>query len=388
MADFRTRNKSHAFKIGAGDQAPTLADDAILMEDASWSANIEVLETNEHTGSLDPEAPIVGGGGSQFSSGILLKGSGAAETPPEAGPILRSGSLDETITSAAITGVAQGGGASSITLAAGASATDDFYKGMPIRVTDSTGDGQIVIVAEYDGTTKVASVLPPWDVAPVNGSDYEILKNVRYAPASTGLEVGTLYEWQHNSAAGGNSLLRKITDAAANLSFEITVRGIARMAVNLSGILPGNPANVAHPGAAVIDATRPPVFMAADAYLGGAAVKFNRVSIDLGNTVQQADDPAATFGLDVAGVVTRNVTGSINPQLSLLSVRNIFADFMAGTEKSLLLHWGSATGNRIAMLQPRIRYTGATPIDVNGFAAEEVPYKAVGADDGFWLTFY
>lgn len=391
MADFRTRNKTVLAKVetvSGTEQVPSISVDAIACEDSNWNPNFETLDTNEHTGSLDSEAPIVGGGGGQHSCAILLKGSGAAATPPEYAPFLRAAAFAESITSSPITGVAQAGSSSTITLAAGASSVDNFYRGMPIKITDSTGDGQIVMIAAYNGTTKVATVTPNWNIPTVNGSDYQIMTNVRYLPASTGLETMTLYEYQHNSLSGGQSLLRKLIGAACNLSLEVTTRGIGRMTANSSGKVPANPANVAHPGAGVFDTTRPPVFMAANAWLGGAAVKFNRCSLDLGNTVQQADDPAATFGLDTAGVVTRNMTGSINPQLALLSVRNNFADFLGGTEKVLLLNWGSALGNRVSILCPRVHYTGAAPTDVNGFASEEMPFRAVGADAGAIITFF
>lgn len=72
------------------------------------------------------------------------------------------------------TGTAQAGGASSITLAAGASATDNIYNYQRIDITDGTGIGQSAIITDYVGSTKVATVDYAWNVTPDNTSVYRV----------------------------------------------------------------------------------------------------------------------------------------------------------------------------------------------------------------------
>jgi hypothetical protein len=57
-----------------------------------------------------------------------------------------------------------------ITLAAGASAIDDYYNGMVIRFTAGTGSGQVNIITDYNGSTRVATVTKAWGTAPAAGS--------------------------------------------------------------------------------------------------------------------------------------------------------------------------------------------------------------------------
>ena len=71
-------------------------------------------------------------------------------------------------------GTAQAGGASTITLAAGASATDDQYNGFAIKITSGTGVGQTRIISDYVGSTKVATVASAWSIQPDNTSVYQI----------------------------------------------------------------------------------------------------------------------------------------------------------------------------------------------------------------------
>jgi hypothetical protein len=84
---------------------------------------------------------------------------------PKRMPILRSGT-------------AQAGGASSITLDAGASAKDDAYIGMWIQITNNSPAnvlGQTRKITDYVGSTKVATVEGAWGTNPSVASTFSIL---------------------------------------------------------------------------------------------------------------------------------------------------------------------------------------------------------------------
>lgn len=71
-------------------------------------------------------------------------------------------------------GTAQAGGTSTITLAAGASATDDIFNYQRIDILSGTGAGQSAVITDYNGSTKVATVDHPWQVQPDNTSVYRV----------------------------------------------------------------------------------------------------------------------------------------------------------------------------------------------------------------------
>jgi hypothetical protein len=73
---------------------------------------------------------------------------------------------------------AAAGGASTITLDAGASADDDVYNGSTITITSGTGAGQSRIISDYVGATQVATVSVAWTVAPNNTSVFSIAAQV------------------------------------------------------------------------------------------------------------------------------------------------------------------------------------------------------------------
>ena len=68
------------------------------------------------------------------------------------------------------TGTAQAGSATTITLASGASAVDDFYNGAWLKLTSGTGSGQVRKIKSYVGSTKVATIYDTADQTGVLGS--------------------------------------------------------------------------------------------------------------------------------------------------------------------------------------------------------------------------
>lgn len=61
---------------------------------------------------------------------------------------------------------AQAGAAGTITLDASASSVDDRYNGCLVAIISGTGAGQVRLITDYVGSTKVASVTPNFDTAP------------------------------------------------------------------------------------------------------------------------------------------------------------------------------------------------------------------------------
>lgn len=74
---------------------------------------------------------------------------------------------------------AQAGAAGTITLDAGASATDDFYNDAWVVLVGGTGAGQIRLASDYVGVTKVLSVAPNWTTAPDVTSVFIVLPAAR-----------------------------------------------------------------------------------------------------------------------------------------------------------------------------------------------------------------
>ena len=112
-------------------------------------------------------------------------GSGVAATAPRFSPLLLASGMNLT-SSAEITGTAQAGGANTITLASGASAVTDIYVGYPIIITSGTGQDHAGVITAYNGSTKVATVVPSTATfVPGASSEYKIPALSLYQPISS-----------------------------------------------------------------------------------------------------------------------------------------------------------------------------------------------------------
>jgi hypothetical protein len=80
-------------------------------------------------------------------------------------------------------GTAAAGGASTITLDAGASAVNSIYNGTVISLLTGTGLGQSRVILSYVGATKVATVDVAWTVVPDNTTTFEITPTISAACA-------------------------------------------------------------------------------------------------------------------------------------------------------------------------------------------------------------
>lgn len=98
-------------------------------------------------------------------------------------------------------GTAQAGANGSITLHTGASSDDDEFNGLYVKITSNTGVGQVRLITDYVGSSRVASITPDWDTNP-DSSSYFLL--VAFASPAVGQYV--------NDAEGfGRARIVKIT---------------------------------------------------------------------------------------------------------------------------------------------------------------------------------
>lgn len=119
-----------------------------------------------------------GGGGSSLGPQDIVD---AIQDLTPTNPVPTAGTLGAEIASggSGITGTAQSGTSTTITLASGDTAATGLYVGQQIILTGGTGAGQVATVTAYDGPSKLATITAPfaggtWLVTPDNTTTYRI----------------------------------------------------------------------------------------------------------------------------------------------------------------------------------------------------------------------
>lgn len=373
------------------DAAPVPGSDAVLCEAPASDPNLRNRDTNEVTSGLDGRPSLPNGGTGRFSCRVNLHGSGAAGTAPEYASGLKSCGLGQTDLAADATGTAQAGAAGSITLAAGASSTTDIYRGFVVEITGGTGAGQKRVIAAYNGTTKVASVTPSW-TATVNGtagtapdatSVYAVRKGNLFKPISSGIPLLSIYHYRHRRD-GGNSRLTKLVGSSGNVRLGLSTDDGCALQFDFQGVMQ-DPSDVSPPATPTLNQVRAPGFLAAQCFLANSQIAPSQLQLDLGNKVDQTDDPNTPFGYGEAGITGRKLAGSFQAPQELQAVRDVFAAWKAGSTTTMSLIWGSTAGNRFALLFDQLVYTGRSDADVRGFGYEQMPFGINATNDGFLL---
>lgn len=393
MSAYLTRLQTLAAKIESSrgvDAGPTMAD-AIRIEEPRAAPELQNQETNEAGGGLDTRAPGPTGGWRNATGRIYLRGSGTAGTEPDFTPLLQACTLGFDNLATDVTGTAQAGGASAITLAAGASAVNDAYKGMVLETTGGTGAGQKRIVTGYVGATKVTTVSPSWasvpgGVVPDATTTYAVRKGTRFRAQSVSLPSATIYRYRHRGD-GGQSRLEKIRGWAGNARMQLGRQGNF-FELDGRGSL-AEPVDVSHPGPPTYrTAGSSPPWINAQVYLGNAKAQCNNFGLDLGITVAMLEDPNARYGYDNAATTARKIGGRMQLPMALLSERNPFTSWEQGVEYLFTSIHGSVAGNRVAIMCPQLVFTGVEDVDVEGFGFDGLPFRVNGDDTGLYLYFW
>lgn len=383
MAALRWRNAVVLAKIEASegvDASPSASTDAVLVENFSISFNPNVIRTNEVTGSLDGRGAIIGGMTVGFSFDVFLRGSGAAGIAPEWGKLLKACGWAETLTASAVPASAEacgaGGTTTTATLGASASSTANAYRGMPIDFSGAV-EGSSFITAYT--ASKVATLADTMGGAIDATTSYQIPANVLYGPASTSIPSLTFYVYH-------DGLLYKFLGSRGKNAFQLQSGGPGKIRFEFRCMY-GGKSDAAVP-TPVYDATRPPIWKNGVASIDRLAAAMSSLSVDSGCELVNPQTINAAEGFDPAIIVSRNMTGSMDPLETLVATRDIMADFRAGTSRIVHARCGSTVGNRIGLTIPAALYTNATPQDQNGLQSVNTAFDCTGQDAGAFLALY
>lgn len=346
------------------DPVPTGAANAVLLRgqptldpvSLTQDARNLILPYFGNQGSM----PSAAFGKLQFQ--FELAGAGAAGSAAPYGPILRACALGETLNAAPVTGTGQvGGGTTGIKLAAGTSAVNDFYDGMPISITAGTGNGQSGIIVDYDGTTKIAIVASAAWVTTDATSVYSIGACATYRPVTQSLEMVALY-------FNIDGVLHKFLGNRGNVSFDFHADKIPFANCTLQGVyMPV--ADGAAPTVVVTNWTRPLVCNSVNTPFfslhGFATAALDALTVDLGNVLSNVSRINTPQRVDI---VNRKPVGTVSMEAVTTATKAWFADCVAATVGSMALTHGTVAGNIASLGGGNVILNSPKYADSNGIA--------------------
>jgi hypothetical protein len=319
----------------------------------------------------------------QASIEVEMTGSGTPGTAPAFGPLLTSCGFAQTVTAAAVTGTAQAGGANTITLAAGASAVDGFYIGMPINFTAGTGNGGSGIILTYNGTSKVATISPFTGASLTLAADteYSIPANVMYTPIS---EISGVADTSSTIFYFIDKVLHKMVGARGTFTINAPLNQIPKISFNMTSLYT-TPVDQDTPKPTYGNQSLPQVFRNGKAgayqFLGTKSC-LESVTMDIGNDVQYR----ALVGCNKEVIIVdRAVSGTAVIEAPTMAEKDYFTaaldDNLLGSGPLSFIH-GVDAGQRIAVLSPNCDMGQPTYQDSQGIHHLSIPFTSVPTTAG------
>ena len=314
---------------------------------------------------------------------VELAGSGTAATAPRFSSLLKACGMAETTTAAAITGTAQAGSAGSITLAAGASATDDIYNGMIITITGGTGSGGVGVITDYVGSTKVATVQKSTATfTPGASSTYSIAANVGYKPVSASFDSASIY-------FNNDGVLHVITGARGTFVLNAEVGEIPTIEFTMLGIY-NAPTDTAAPATTYTNQATPLIFKAGNttafSILGYSGCLMS-LEFDMANETVYRE----LVGCDKSVIITnRAVEGTCMIEAPTIAQKDFFTIANEDTTGILTMLHGTTAGNRVTLLAPKVDIGNPSYEDSDGIQMLSLPFAAIptsAGNDEVSLTF-
>jgi hypothetical protein len=351
--------------------------------DALLVRNLEVTPIEAETVSRDLIRPYLGNSAQILSQTrvvltfeVELAGSGTSGTASKMDSLLRACGLAATTTAADITGTAQAGSAGSITLASGASSTNDYYNGMVISLTGGTGSGSKGIITDYVGSTKVATVQKSTAAFTPDGtSAYSIEANVGYKPVSSSFESATIY-------FNNDGVLHKATGCRGTFSLNLEVGQLPVVNFTMTGIY-NAPTDTAAPATTYSDQATPLIFKAGNtsavSVLGYADACLQMVSLDVANEIVYRELVGCTKQVLITN---RAPAGEVMIEAPTIAAKDYFTIANDDTTGILSLLHGTTAGNQVSLLAPIVDIGNPSYSDQDGIQMLTLPYVAIPSSSG------
>jgi len=205
--------------------------------------------------------------------------------------------------------------------------------------------------------------------------------SVAYTPASTAHQSVTFYLFE-------DGLRYVMTGARGKVTCALGVATAGKLSFNFVGHLVG-PTDVALPSP-TYNAQVPVVVINAPFTIDSFAAVITKLDFDLGIEIAQLDNIAAADGYGVMTITGRNVSGSIDPEATLVASYDWITKWKSSASYALTTGViGATAGNRYKVDMPAVVYTEIGFGDRSGVVSRSVKFQAVETtgDNEFTLIF-
>lgn len=261
-------------------------------------------------------------------------------------------------------------------------ATLQLYRGMPVLISGNPALAAFASIRDYT-TGRVADLCDTFNPVLSTSSKVSIPANALYLPISTGIPSLSMEFYR-------DGVRYQFKGQRGTVAFDWTAGGTIIANWTFSGMFHAK-TDTALP-VPTYDATRPGAWKGSYYSINRVAAALSRFSLNGGMQLVYPPDPNASEGFTAATATARRMTGSLDPNETLIATRDLLAAFRAGTQQPICArqHGGpqAVAGNRVSIVVPAAFYESYKPGNRQGISTEETGFFADGQDAGAMLCIY
>jgi len=394
-----TRRALALFKIESTygtDPTPVAADDAILVMDPQFTADINVLERDFVRDDLSPLGIFTGRKLASISFGVEFRSNGVANSglvadAAKLGTLMRACGYSETARPTGIGTVDavidEEGNTNNPTwvVATGTTQTQPIFYTIEVTTGGVSGVAEVSITPDAQAVADTldtaqsgvivttatpldlknggsdASITPTFAGSLVLGEKWYVSvypEGLTYNPVSSAFESGTLYLYL-------DGLLHKLTGAYGTFTVTAEAGAYATAQFTFTGIY-NAPTDVAFPTGAVFEQQLPAQVELAKLRMDDTYIIVAAYNYDQANTIVPRPDVSSSEGYVGLRITGRNPSGGIDPEAELVADFDFWGKLSAATQMRFNMRVGTAAGNIIWVQAPKVQYDGLTYGDREG----------------------
>lgn len=357
--------------------APSKTADTQPISNLTFTIDGVTVTNDEYTGTIHKNGDDLAGKVVSGSFNIYMRGPGGAVVPAAdtyiPGRFLKAAKFTEVITSTAIPAAPEALGSGSTTttavLGTSASAVDDTYKAMAIKLSSiaTAAYDQITAVRHYDGDTKTADLFETLGTAPTG--NYQIVPQLSYQrdmteadPPFLSLSLwldGLRYDLVDVAISGLRwNCAVSTRDGATQPMFEVS------FTATISAY-----ADEATPTVPSLGAV--PLFKDGKFYVAQKAVGGSSLVVDFAPRVAYPPNPNYTDGSGPGEIVESRTTLNMDRQAYLKAEFDTLAMAEGQLQYGVFAQWGYTAGRMLQVVVPDARFNYQSPQLGQDFITEQ-----------------
>lgn len=197
--------------------------------------------------------------------------------------------------------------------------------------------------------------------------------SIIYTPKSNSIKSVTMKLYEQTSAS--SSIMHMVTGARGNVSFKFTAGKMATASFVFRGLYnaPSDVLTITPTFDSVAQGILPPIVESGVLLFNSTSFLVQEVTADMNNELVDIDDISQANTLKEVRITKRRPNGKWNPEAVTKAAYDLWADWIASTQRAFTFQVGTSNYNKVAVSMPKVTLAGIEEGELNGSLVHDIP---------------